>query len=472
MNIGITQRIFLAILAAALLSVVSLVVIMQQSLDRGFLRYVNTLEQTRLTRLVVSLEKEYALKGSWESLRDDPGQWRRLLAESLPEDERAEEDGTRKSDHPPVPPHLLRGFHQRVLLLDAGRHPVITPGTTGNLPELRPLWGGSAVVGYLGLLPRKQLADEGQRRFLREQNTAFVLVGGIILLLAAGFSLLLSSRLIRPLRSLARATDSLAGGRYDTRVAVTSRDELGQLARDFNALAFSLEKNEQARRGWVADISHELRTPLAVLRGEIEALQDGIRPLNRGAVDSLHTEVLRLGGLVDDLYQLALADVGALTYRKETLDLARFLAELAGHYRDDFAAAGLTLTLGLPEGANATVFADPARLEQLFGNLLDNSRKYTDPGGRSEIRLSCASDRVTVEIEDSAPGVGGEDLEKLFDRLYRVEGSRSRADGGAGLGLAICRTIAEAHEGSIIASHSRLGGLLLRVELPLWGGKA
>jgi two-component system sensor histidine kinase BaeS len=470
MNISITQRLFLAILAASLLSVVSLVVIMQRSLDRGFLRYINTLEQTRLTRLAASLEQQHARKGGWDFLREDPVQWHRLLVESLPEDRM--EGGGHEPGHPLPPPHLLRGFHQRVLLLDAERHPVLTQGTTATPLELRPLLTRSVVIGYLGLLPRKHVTDEGQRRFLREQNTAFILVGGIILILATGLSLLLSFRLIRPLRSLARATDSLAAGRYDTRVKVTSRDELGQLARDFNALALSLEKNEQARRSWVADISHELRTPLAVLRGEVEALQDGIRPLNRGALDSLHTEVLRLGGLVDDLYQLALSDVGALTYRKETLDLARLMEELAGKYRDDFAAAGIILTLSLPEGANTTVFADPSRLGQLFANLLDNSRNYTDPGGGSDIRLICTNDRATVEIEDSAPGVGEDDLEKLFDRLYRVEGSRNRAGGGAGLGLAICRNIAIAHEGSISARQSPRGGLLVRVELPLWRGKA
>ena len=393
MKIGITHRLFLAILAAALLSVCSMVVIMHWSLERGFLRYVNNLEQARLTRLATGLEERYAERGSWDFLKSDRAEWRRLLAASLPEEE-PRQDGEPpsatkpgKKARPPLPPHLMRGFSQRVLLCDADRRPVIAPPEAEQLPELRPLRVGADVVGYLGILPRKHLSDERQLRFLKEQKTAFALVGGIILLLAAGFSLPLSSRLVRPLRALARATDSLAVGEYATRVPVTSGDELGQLARDFNALALSLATNEQAKRSWVADISHELRTPLAVLRGEIEAIQDGIRPMNRESVGSLHQEVIRLGRLVDDLYQLSLSDVGALSYRKENVDLAALLRGVAAPYRTDFDARGITMAVTLPTETKATVFADASRLQQLFANLLDNSLKYTDPGVRVEVRL-------------------------------------------------------------------------------------
>lgn len=477
MKIGITHRLFLAILAAALLSVCSMVVIMHWSLERGFLRYVNNLEQTRLTRLATGLENQYAEKGSWDFLKSDRAEWHRLLAASLPDEEPGQageppaETKPGERSRPPLPPHLMRGFPQRVLLCDADRSPVIIPPDAEQLPELKPLRVGADVVGYLGLLPRKHLSDERQLRFLKEQKIAFAMVGGIILLLAAGFSHILSSRLVRPLRALTRATDSLAAGEYDTRVPVTSSDELGQLARDFNALALSLEKNEQAKRNWVADISHELRTPLAVLRGEIEAIQDGIRPMNRESVGSLHQEVIRLGRLVDDLYQLSLSDVGALTYRKENLDLAALLRGVTDHYRPDFDARGITMAVTLPTETKASVFADAARLQQLFANLLDNSLKYTDPGGSVEVRLGCSGKMATVEIEDSAPGVKESDLEKLFDRLYRVESSRTRSAGGAGLGLAICRNIAVAHEGSITAHKTPLGGVLVRVVLPLWGGE-
>jgi two-component system sensor histidine kinase BaeS len=179
--------------------------------------------------------------------------------------------------------------------------------------------------------------------------------------------------------------------------------------------------------------------------------------------------VIRLHRLVDDLHQLTLSDLGALTYRKEDLELADVLADSADAYRAEFARKGITLTTDLPQGreAGTGVFADKERLQQLFSNLFGNSLKYTEKGGKLVVRLRCSGGRATIDFEDSAPGVPGEDLEKLFDRLYRVETSRSRVSGGAGLGLPICRNIVEAHGGSITAHASSLGGLLMRISLPL-----
>jgi two-component system, OmpR family, sensor histidine kinase BaeS len=284
---------------------------------------------------------------------------------------------------------------------------------------------------------------------------------------AAGLSLPLANRLVRPVKALAAATGRLAAGEFATRVPVASADELGQLARDFNVLALTLEKNEQTRRQWVADISHELRTPLAILRGEIEALQDGVRQPTPESINSLHGEALRLGRLVEDLYQLSLSDLGALTYHKEELDLAVVLTAALAHYRPELTGKRIALTAEIPRAGAAVVFGDPERLHQLFANLLDNAVKYTDQGGKLEVRLTCRDHEATIDLADSAPGVPESELERLFDRLYRVESSRSRDAGGAGLGLAICRNIVLAHTGTITAHPSPLGGVLIRIALPL-----
>ncbi|HEY5973808.1 MAG TPA: ATP-binding protein, partial [Geobacteraceae bacterium] len=261
-----------------------------------------------------------------------------------------------------------------------------------------------------------------------------------------------------------------AAGDYSTRVPVVSTDELGQLAGDFNTLALTLAQNEQARRQWVADISHELRTPLAILRGEIEALQDGIRKPSPDSIRSLHGEVLRLGRLVDDLYQLSLSDLGALQYRRERLDLAVLVGDVVSAHRAEFTANNIGLSASLPADGTAQLLGDPERLHQLFANLLANSLKYTAAGGELRIAMTCDGCTVSIDFQDSAPGVTDTDLERLFERLYRVEASRNRATGGAGLGLAICRNIVEAHQGTISARPSPLGGLWVRVELPRAGG--
>jgi two-component system sensor histidine kinase BaeS len=322
------------------------------------------------------------------------------------------------------------------------------------------------VVGYLGLLPRTNISDAPHQRFLKEQKLAFALIAGVVVVLAAGLSFVLARRLVRPLSELAKATHQLAAGTFTARVPVTSQDEMGQLARDFNSLALALEKSELTRRQWVADISHELRTPLAILRGEIEALQDGIRQPGQDTFQSLHGEVLRLSRLVDDLYQVSLSDVGALSYRKTDLDLGDVLQETVALYRPRFKSKEISLEMELSTSNPANVFGDPERLHQLFANLLDNALKYTDSGGSVQITLQRHDHVVTVDFQDSAPGVSKDELGKLFDRLYRVESSRNRSTGGAGLGLTICRNVVEAHGGNISAQTSPLGGVWLRVELP------
>jgi two-component system, OmpR family, sensor histidine kinase BaeS len=476
MKISIKYRLFLAMLAATALVVVCMFLILQWSVDRGFLRYVNTIEEARLEQLAGDIERAYAEHGSWEFLKDNRPRMARLLAGTLSEvqfsperlsrmERRMERRDQVETDQPP----RYLPFERRIVLLDAGRNPVFAPlGVAGDF-DLRPLRQGNRTVGFLGLQPNRHLADAHQLRFVKQQKLAIALAGVIMLIVSASLALPLANHLVGPVRSLAAATNQLASGRYATRVNVTSTDELGQLARDFNSLALALEQNEGARRQWIADISHELRTPLAVLRGEIEALQDGIRQPTSEAIGSLHGEVLRLSRLVDDLFQLALSDVGALTYRKTDLDLAEELAEAVESYRPRFAGKGLALTVDFPSGTKSSLLADPERLRQLFDNLLENSLKYTDPGGRLHIRLETRGGRAFIDFQDSAPGVADSDMEKIFDRLYRVDHSRSRASGGAGLGLAICRNIVEGHDGSIKAQSSPWGGLWIHLTLPMAG---
>jgi len=304
---------------------------------------------------------------------------------------------------------------------------------------------------------------------LHEQKVTFLLVGGIIIVFAGILSYLLARRLVRPLEDLAEGTRRLASGDYERRVEVKGGDEIGNLSKDFNLLALTLEKNEEARRQWIADISHELRTPLGILRGETEALLDGVRQPDHAALQSLNTETLRLGRLVDDLYQLSMSDLGALSYRKKILNLAGLIEELAESYRNEFDQHGLSLTLTYEGSQGIQAFGDQERLHQLFTNLFENSLKYTDSGGGLEITLAIEGRNLSINFQDTAPTVPVAELEKLFDRLYRFESSRNRQTGGAGLGLSICKNIIEAHEGSISAAVSPLGGLWIKVSLPLTG---
>jgi two-component system sensor histidine kinase BaeS len=201
------------------------------------------------------------------------------------------------------------------------------------------------------MIPPRIVSDAQQQRFVREQKQAFALIAAAVVLLAALLSIPLAGRMVRRIRNLASATHLLASGKFDTRVPEDTSDELGNLSRDFNTLALTLEKNEAARRQWVADISHELRTPLSVLRGEIEAIQDGVREATPETVGALHGEVMKLGRLVNDLYELSLSDLGALTYRRTETDLGRLLREAIEPFRHEFDGRGHQFNNDLSEVA-------------------------------------------------------------------------------------------------------------------------
>jgi len=439
MKWGIALKFFLAILLAAGTAAAAMAVATRLSFQSGFLGYLNQLDAQRLDELAGRLAAEYRRSGSWDFLRED---YSKLRALALP------------------PPNI-----PRLALLDAQGRTVAGNADIAEEGAVKPIVVDGTTVGWIGRAPLRRLSTGAEVRFQQEQLRASWIIAGLAVALAAALALILGRAFVTPVKRLADATHRLAAGKYATRVPVGTRDELGRLAADFNRLAETLERNETLRRRFMADVSHELRTPLAVLSAELEALEDGVRPLSPASLASLRAEVNALGKLVEDLNQLALADVGALAYRKETLVLAPLIEQALDSYRERFAQLGLSVAASVDD--TALVLADPDRLLQMFRNLLENSTRYTDPGG--EIRLAARrdGDRLAIDIDDSAPGVPPESLAHLFERFYRVDSSRNRANGGTGLGLAICRSIAEAHGGTIAAAHSALGGLRVHISLPL-----
>lgn len=312
-----------------------------------------------------------------------------------------------------------------------------------------------------------EISHSGDLRFAKQQREHFALVT----LLMLGMSLLLTfpltNHLLRPINQLTKGTLKLIGGQFTTRIPVTTGDELGRLSDHFNILAKTLEENEKSRKKWVADISHELRTPLSILRGEVEALQDGVHQPTPENLDGLHGEVMHLERLVNDLYELSMSDIGALTYKKIAVDPESILSWTIGFFEQRFANKGVQLTTRLPKNKSCVLLGDPDRLQQLFTNILENSLRYTNSLGSLEIYTEERDECLVINFEDSAPGVGESQLPLLFDRLYRTDLSRQRSGGGAGLGLAICKNIVEAHQGTISSHASRQGGLKISIELPL-----
>ncbi|ALI05360.1 MULTISPECIES: sensor histidine kinase efflux regulator BaeS [Pseudomonas] len=458
MKLSISTKLFIAVLASVLFVILSMGVTNGWSFGKGFLDYLNEQALVRMTPVLPRLASAYEREGDWEFLRNQPDRWFELLRPEPGEN-------TTHPERPPMSMSDLTGAVFRIALLDQQKQLVMGYSAIADDALMRPIEVAGKTVGWLAVTPFQNVTEAGGERFRQYLVRTSLAVGVLSLLLAMLIAWWIARTLLDPVKRVAAATHRLAAGEYSNRVSVASNDEVGQLARDFNQLAHTLERNEKMRREFMADVSHELRTPLSVLRGELEAIEDGVRTLDPSSMKSLQGEVSMLSKLVDDLYELSLADVGALTYRKSECDLNELLDSCVTMFLERCNARHLRLKLELPT-TPLRLEADPKRLQQLFSNLLENAVRYTDEGGVLRISAANEADVVRIDFLDSGPGVDADQLPRLFERFYRGETSRNRASGGAGLGLAICHSIALAHGGSLSADHSPLGGLWLTLRLP------
>lgn len=467
MRISIKYKLAAAILAASVAATVALGVATQFGFRTSFLDYLNEQGIARLESLAPRVAGLYDRTVGWGNLRKRSKSWFEVVGiPGGPGLETPSNFPAGDASFVPAASIDVTGIALRIGLTDAdGLFLIGYPDFPRDAPH-RPVVVDGRTVGWLYLAPLTQVGTIAERHFQQRQTRLTWIVGGIAVAAAALIALLLSHALLTPIRAIATTARQLAAGQLAARVPVTSGDEIGQLATDVNQLAQALEKTESTRRNLMADISHEFRTPLAVLRAELEAMEDGVRTLSRESLHSLLVEVATLNKLVGDVHDLAIADLGALSYRRANVNVGEILRTCAATFQVRFEQRGLSAALHIAAD-DLMVFADEGRLQQLFNNLLENSLRHTDAGGRLRISASRSDGEALLVIEDSAPGVPDEVLPRLFERFFRVDASRSRATGGSGLGMAICRGIVEAHAGRIVAAPSPLGGLRIEVRLPL-----
>lgn len=511
MKLGIKAKLFLAISTSCIAIAVAMGAAVRVSFESGFLNYLGTRNADSVTQLTKDLEGAYAQHGSWAFLTNNRTAWLNFVADAHfgasepdpraagahpggpgndmmppgpppgPPDQAGAEGGQQTPGAPPFgpppetqggarpmgPPPGGPGRFPPLTLFDAQKHLIVSDGP---LPppdaRLEPLKVEGNVVGWLAVASPENLFYAADRQFQVQQLRATWIIVALAALLAACVAMVLARIFLAPIRRLGDATHRLASGDFAARVPEGRGDELDRLARDFNLLAASLEETARSRRNFIADISHELRTPLAVLRGELEAIEDGVRHLDRASLSSLQAEVTMLSQLIDDLYELSLADIGALSFEKVPVDAAGIVEAAADAFEERLNAKRIALETDIL--ASPTIMlGDPHRLTQLLKNLLENALRYTDDGGKVHVSVSVQARQLHIDVQDSYPGVPEPLLPHLFERLFRVDASRSRQSGGAGLGLALCRHIAEAHEGTIEAARSPLGGLWIKLRFPL-----
>ena len=282
-------------------------------------------------------------------------------------------------------------------------------------------------------------------------QTALVVAAIVAAAGAIVVSFALSTRLSRPIGRLAAASRRIASGRYAERVPVASDDELGELAESFNTMAASLEATERRRLELVGDVAHELRTPLTTLDGYLEGLEDGIIQPSDATWSLLRGETTRLSRLVNDLQELWRAEARQLVLNLEPVDLKALVSVVVERYASSARERGIALRLDA-DPVVPPVMADHDRCVQVLDNLLSNAIRYTADETEVIINVRSARDAVVMSVADQGPGLTEEQRERVFERFYRADPSRSRALGGSGIGLAIAKALAEHMGGRIWAT--------------------
>jgi two-component system sensor histidine kinase BaeS len=367
-------------------------------------------------------------------------------------------------------------------LLDARGQTVATAGSgRGNRPRDTDLAGDLPIevdgqeVGRLiveGPPGMSMMASHAGQQFLGEVNQAIVWAGLIAVAVALILGFVLARGLTRPLAKLTAATHSMAAGDLDQRVRVGGSDELGQLALSFNQMAAALAADERQRQQLFADIAHELRTPLSVLRGQLEAMLDGVLPLSPENLSLANEETILLGRLVDELRALSLAESGQLPLDRRPLDLGLVASNMHAAFAPLAEAEGIRLELAVAADL-PRVLADEARLQQVLGNLLSNAVRHAGHGDAAQPQIHLAvtapdqAGVVRVSVSDNGPGLTPEAQQHVFDRFWRADAGRSRDRGGSGLGLAISRGIVIAHGGRIWVESIPGQGAIFIFELPV-----
>ncbi len=316
-----------------------------------------------------------------------------------------------------------------------------------------PLVVGERLRGTLVISQERALSSflpnaDSQAFLLRQISTALVGLAVISAVLGLSGGVILSRSLAAPLARLEHTARRFGRRDFKARAEVKGSTELRAVASAFNEMAADLERTETLRRNLLADVAHELRTPLSVLQGNLQALLDGVFPLEKDEIARLMSQTDMLTRLVNDLRELAQAEAHQLRLTKSEIDLALLVRNTVDTFRHAAAERGVRLSVETPDSA-LLIQAEAGRIQQVMSNLIDNALKHTPGEGQVTIALLDESDSAVLTVSDTGEGILPEHLPHVFDRFYRADRSRSRDTGGSGLGLAIAKAFVELHDGTI-----------------------
>jgi signal transduction histidine kinase len=302
--------------------------------------------------------------------------------------------------------------------------------------------------------------------FIDSLNRMLIYITGVSLAVAILLGLSISIWLSAPIMQVTRAASQIQRGKFSERVKLKSKTkEISELIQAINGLAETLQTVESLRKRLTADVAHELRTPLATLRGQMEAMIEGIWEPDMQRLQSSHDEIMRLTRMVDDLKKLSEFESENLMLNKKTFDLSGLIQQIAMNFEGSFAGKGVHLEL--EQSYIGYIVADRDRITQVIFNIVSNALKYTEAGGTVRITTDAAKDSVVIKIEDTGIGIAKKDLPFIFERFYRTDKSRNSFTGGSGIGLTIAKALVLAHEGDIMVTSEPQQGTTFTVYLPV-----
>jgi signal transduction histidine kinase len=453
--VSLQARLLALLVLVVGVALATVAVVARASTTNEFTRYVdeNRQEMQFVAQQVAAStgERLIVTSAGGRVILDSSGE---LLGETLTPD-RTTQLGLVVPPDVPVPP--LPAKQAGVDVLFVRRSTAAAPGTPAD-----PVWTLPAPK----MVAAGVSADDREASFLNTVTRSLivaVLVGGLVAVVTA---VLFARGVLRPIGALTAAARKMEQGDLSQRVQVTSRDEIGQLAHAFNAMADGLARTEQLRRSMVADVAHELRTPLTNLRGYLEALRDGVIEVRGETIESLYDEAVLLSHLVDDMQDLTLSDAGRLSLHRESLDPAQLVNAAVQAASPHASQQGVALLVEeLP--ALPPVYADARRISQVLRNLLSNALAYTPAGGTVWVSAEPVDRSVRIDVRDTGCGIAAEHLPNVFERFYRADPSRARATGGAGLGLALVKQFVTAHGGEVAVASTPGSGSRFSFTLPV-----
>lgn len=340
--------------------------------------------------------------------------------------------------------------------------------TPAERASATPVQVDGQTVGLLIADPQMMhgVTDNAAQDFLARVNRSILLAALAAGFIALALGFILFRQITAPLDALASASDKIAAGDLSARAPVHGDDEIARVSQSFNAMADNLARSETARRNMLADIAHELRNPIGVIQSHLEAMMDGVFPMDAGQIASLHDETLLLSRLVGDLRELSLADAGQLTLVRDPTDMRGLVERVVAAFQPQASEQRIVLTTILTNDI-PPLNLDTHRIEQVLHNLVSNALRWTPANGNVSVKLLRAESFARVEVSDTGTGIAPEALPHVFERFWRADKSRTRAQGGTGLGLAIAKQWIEAHGGQIGVESKIEQGTMFWFTLPL-----